>query len=298
MRGRGGPGDAPGGQRVASPGDDGVQVAPGWGEVLEDVRRRPGRGRVAVLGRMGTGKSMLARWLGRALAATEPTGRLDADPGQASIGPPGTIALGREPGADDAPLGLRFVGAPSPARHLLSMAVGLEQLARRAEDLRLRRLVLDPPGFLDFPAGHSFHFHLVELLDPDHLIAVDGGSLAPVLEPLRRRGRPALHHLDPSPAVVERSREERRAYRAGRYRAALRGSRSRLLPKNLPLHGHVPDDDARWPGLLVGLLDRDGFLHRLGAAEGLDRGRLRVRARPYDAADVASVEVGTGRVDV
>lgn len=249
-----------------------MHVPAGWGEVLEEVRRRPGRGRVAVLGRMGTGESTLARWLGRMLAESEATGRLDADPGQASIGPPGTIGLGREPGADDAPLGLRFVGAPSPARHLLGMAVGLEQLARRAEHLGLRRLVLDPPGFLGFPAGHSFHFHLVELLDPDHLIAVDGASLAPVLEPLRRRGRPVIHHVHPSPAVVERSREERRAYRAGRYRAALRGSRSRLR--------------------------REGFLHRLGVAEGLDRGRLRVRARPYDAADVASVEVGTGRVDV
>lgn len=273
-----------------------IHVGPGWQAALDAIRDTPGAGRVAVLGRTGSGKSTLVTWIGRSLAETEPTGRLDADPGQARIGPPGTVGLGREPGAADAPLALRFVGATSPARHLLAMAVGLERLARRAGELGIARLVMDPPGFLDYPSGHSFHYRLIELLDPDHLVVVDGASLAPALTPLRRRGRPMMHEVDPSPAVVERSRAERRAYRERRFRAALRGARLRTLPPGIPVHGAVPDEESAWSGRLVGLLDREGFLLRLGVAEGRSDGRLRIRAKPVAMSEVASLEVGTGRI--
>lgn len=281
----------------AEESDGGVRVEGAWRRVLEAVREEPGGGRVAVLGRTGSGKSTLVSWLGRKLAESGPTGRLDADPGQARIGPPGTIGLGREPEAADAPLALRFVGASSPARHLLGMAVGLERLARRAGEMGLRHLVLDPPGFLDFAAGHSFHFHLIELLDPDHLVVLDGASLDPVLEPLRRRGRPVIHRIAPSSAVVERSKAERRRYRADRFGAALKGARVRTVPRHVPVHGRTPEEEREWEGLLVGLLDREGFLLRLGVAQGLSGGRLRVRAQPVPWGEVASVEVGSGRVE-
>lgn len=300
---------APGGRRQRMRGgvevaksrrgaEEQVRIEPAWREVLNAVLENPGHGRVAVLGSTGSGKSTLASWLGRELARSEPTGRLDADPGQARVGPPGTIGLGREPGAADAPLALRFVGASSPARHLLGMAVGVERLARRAVELGLRRLVLDPPGFLDFAAGHWFHFHLIELLDPDHLVILDGASLDPVLQPLRRRHRPMIHEVAPSSAVVERSKAERRRYRARRHEAALKGARARLVPPHVPVHGRIPEEEREWKGLLVGLLDREGFLLRLGVAQEASRGRLRVRAKPVPWGEVASVEVGSGRVDV
>lgn len=273
-----------------------IDVAPGWMTLLDAVLDHPGNGRVGVIGPTGSGKTSLVDWLGNALAQSGPTGRIDCDPGQGRIAPPAAIGLGREPGASRRPEKMWFVGAVSPALHLLGMATGISRLATHAARLGLRRLVVDTPGFLDFPAGHAFHLRLVELLDLDHLVAVDGAGLSPVLDPLRRRRRPVIHTLAPSPHVQVRSRAARRAWRSQRFRRALAEARPWQVPDGLPLHGHLPKRDEDWPGRLVGLLDREGFLLRLGVAESPGPDGLRVRVAAVDAEDVSSLEVGTGRV--
>lgn len=280
-----------------SPRPAAIRIEPDWHEVLEVVRRAADGARVGVVGRTGSGKSTLASWLSRSLSETASTAILDADPGQGRIGPPGTIGLGFESGRGTSLRALWFVGATSPARHLLDMAAGLVRLARRADRSGVRFMVVDPPGFLDFPAGHAFHLRLIEVLELDHLVALDATALEPVLASLRRRRRPAVHELRPSPAVVERSRAARREWRVARFRAALAGARSRTVPPEIPVHGHLPDRDQEWSGRLVGLLDRDGFLLRLGVAEGPTAHGLKVCVPALDLDEVSAVAVGTGRVD-
>lgn len=275
-----------------------IQVSPEWPRLLAAVTARPGGGRIGVLGETGSGKSTLVAWLGRALAERAPSGRLDADPGQGRIGPPATVALGREPHPEDRPEAVCFVGAVSPDHHLLSMMAGVARLARRSRQMGCEWLVMDSTGFLDFPAGRELHHRLIEVLDLDHLVVVDGAALAAVLSPLRRRVRPEVHEVPPSPNVVERSRAERRAYRASRFRLALKGARPLVVPAEVAVHGHEPGSEDGWAGLLVGLLDREGFLLRLGVARDQSVAGLTVLVPPVDLDAVASVEVGTGRFDL
>lgn len=273
-----------------------MRIDPRWEEILSELRARPGRGRVAVLGLAGRGKSTLARWLAGALAEDAPTGRLDADPGQGTIGPPGTVGLGREAGGDEEVLALGFVGGTSPAGHLMETVVAVARLADRADRLGLQRLVLDPPGFLDFPAGHAFHVHVVELIDADHLVVVDGAPLSPVVEPLARRLRPRIHRVPPSPAVVERSRAERSEFRRRRFSESLEGGRTWLLPADVPVQGRDRWSGEELRGRLVGLLDREGFVLEVGAVAGLEDGRPIVLSRPVPPEALASVAIGSARV--
>lgn len=281
-----------------------IQPTPEWARLLSAITARPGDGRIGVLGPTGSGKSTLAAWLGQALADRGPTGRLDADPGQGTIGPPATVALGREPDPEGRPEVMCFVGAVSPDQHLLAMLAGVARLARRADRVGFDWLVVDPTGFLDYPSGHDLHYRLIETLELDHLVVVDGATLSPVLSPLQRRHRPEVHELRPSPHVVQRSRAERRDYRADRFRRALKDARPRVIPARIPIHGHDPGRDSRsgadpdnpWAGLLVGLLDRSGFLITLGVAREKALAGLSVLVPPVDFDAVASVEVGTDRV--
>lgn len=275
-----------------------MRIEPRWREILREVRRDPGRGRIAILGRAGRGKSVLAHWLAGALAADAPTGRIDADPGQGTVGPPGTVGLGRAADGGEEPLAIRFVGAMSPARHLLEAAVSVGRLADRAGVLGLERLVLDPSGFLDFPAGHAFHLHGIELFDPDHLVVMDGAALQPVLEPLARRRRPRVHHVRPSSAVVERSRADRAAFRRRRLAEALEGAEPWPLPSEVPLHSTHPWKEEELPDRLVGLLDREGFVLQVGAVQAVGDGPTVVLARRVDPEALASVAVGTVRAKI
>lgn len=276
--------------------DPGLQVEPDW-EALLGAILASGGGRIGLLGPSDSGKSTLGRWLGRALAEHGPTGRLDGDPGQSRIGPPATIALGREPDAEEHPEAACFVGDVSPARNFLGMAAGVSLLTRKAENQGFRHLVLDSPGFLDFSSGHALHLHMVRIMDLDHLVVLDGHAMAPVVEPLRRSPRPRIHQVAPSAAVVTRSRAARREYRDRRLREALTGTRSRRVPAGIPVHGRIPDREEDWPGRVAGLLDGQGFLLRLCVVEERTPGTLRVRSHGIDFRAVSSIEIGTVRLE-
>lgn len=263
---------------------------------------------VFVLGETDTGKTTLVSDIAKRLAKQREVWRIDADPGQSALGPPGTVggqALAR--GATR----LRFVGGTSPVRHLLQLTCGVASLCRAA-----RRgdpecgVVVDSCGFVAGPVAEEFQYSLIDLVRPDILIFLDRGSAVyRITASFSGQGGPKILRTPPSRSVRKRTQEERGHYR--KRRLAHYFSKTREVTVSLGsrgLHGHVPRKhaaggyDSGWQNRVVGFLDSDQWLMSLAVVEEATPGEhlsgLELRARipeaHQEAPEVASsIQVGS-----
>lgn len=258
-------------------------------------------GAVLVLGESDTGKSTLVRFLVDRLEGEETVWRIDGDPGQASLGPPGAVAAA--PGAANEAEVLRFVGSVTPAGHFLQTLTGLARLEELTRQRDARHVVVDLPGFSEARGYRELLYQVVDLLQPSQLIGIQKdremeGFLAGFED---RRGL-RIHRLAPAPAVQSRSRSRRRLYREERFRKYFEDRRKiELNLETIGLHGMVPDSRSAqsWERLLVAPCDEEGFALALGMVRELDptQGSMTVEAPPIPEKQIVSLQVGSLRLD-
>lgn len=291
-----------------------IEVPDAWKALAARIEHEGGM--ALLLGASDAGKTTLAQWLLRALAAGgRRVALLDGDIGQSTIGPPATAGLAFvASGSTDPPLepiALRFIGAVSPSGVMLPLVAALKRLAEKALASGADVLLVDTTGLVLGPLGRRLKFHKIELLAPRHLIALQREA---ELEPILRlfEGRPGLtiSRLPVSPHVIPRSAEFRRAYRVKRFGEYLQASS--LL--QLSLH-HVGLLGEPWPdeqpltqggglggairGLLLGLADAEDDLLALGLLHEIDpaSGTL-VCLTPWNEPErVRILHLGTLRLD-
>lgn len=285
----------------------------GWERVLAGVER----GNLLVVGPAGSGKSTLARWLvGQLARSLDRVALVDCDPGQTSVGVPGCVGLALT-GPWEAPAASWFVGATTPTRHLLPLVVGAARLARHARERGAQAVVLDAPGMVDGAVARVLLHHLATATGVDQVIAIEpppgvgspgdrgqggrgpdgGGGLADLLAVLAAPER-RIERLAPAAGARDRSRDERRRHREGRFAAHLAGAATRLFSPRRVLG---PDwsfgGGARLaPGTALGLLDGDGFCLGLGVLEEVHADRLAVRT-PVAEVPVVRLVAGDFRLD-
>ncbi len=102
---------------------------------------------------------------------------VDADIGQASIGPPTCVSLGMVEGeirgCEDIPLAaLDFVGSPSPKGHLLQCATGAAVMTAAARAAGAETVVVDTTGLIAGSAGRGLKSAKVRLTGADVVIAL------------------------------------------------------------------------------------------------------------------------------
>lgn len=132
---------------------------------------------VLVLGGVDTGKTTLvralhARWGGEVV---------DADLGQAEIGPPAVVSLGTY---EDGPRAGYFVGDISPRGHFLAVLVGISRLVGDAR----RPCLVDTDGYVDDGAARAFKTELINLVRPDALVLLERRGELQYFELFRRKG--------------------------------------------------------------------------------------------------------------
>ncbi len=277
-----------------------------WPDLVETLASPFPPQRTYVIGGTDSGKSTLCRYLIRELNKHGTTAYVDCDMGQSEIGPPTTVGLAvANPGADAPATNLlRFVGSTSPRGHLLQTLTGAKRLLETAVSAGTSAVILDSPGYISGDAAFEFQFQMIDLLQPDHVIALQRGrELERLLANFRRHPGITIHRLGISPAVIVRSAAERRRYREEKFRDYFAGAEIHEVPsRGLGLHGSVPDL-RRHPQVhrrLVALCDRKNFVLALGTIESIDPERrlMRILMPPGDRSETASIQFGSLYLDL
>ncbi len=265
-----------------------------WRELAEGLLEA-GEGMVYLAGATDRGKTTCCRYLRETLVAHGTVAWMDCDSGQATLGPPTTI------GCEVIGKGrfLRFIGSTSPPGHLLPFLSGAARLRDAAWKAGASYLVIDSPGYVEDPAAQEFQIQLIDLLRPDHLVALQKErEIEPILGPFRKSEPITIHRWTPVVEVRARSREERREYREKRFREYfLDATVQKVSLAGVPMHGRVPSSlwQEAWKDVLLGFLDRERWLLALGVVQSLDlvRSTMRVLVPPFDRDMIASIRIGS-----
>jgi polynucleotide 5'-hydroxyl-kinase GRC3/NOL9 len=185
-----------------------------------------------VIGEVNAGKTTLVARLATALHARgRSVGVLDADVGQAEVGPPTTVGLGRVVRplgrlGDAERVALRFVGATSAVRDQLATVIGVARLAARARELGLTHVLVDTSGLVRGDLGLRLKQAKIDAVDADLVLAIDrDGECEPIVGPYRRAARPRIVGVLAAAAARSRSPEERRLHRERAFAAHFAGAR-------------------------------------------------------------------------
>ena len=236
-------------------------------------------GRVLVVGGVDSGKTSFTLRLAEAgLGSGRIVAIVDADLGQSTIGPPGTVGLKLVRESADlqppfVPDAMSFVGSMSPRGSVLPLVTGTAKLVMRAIELGARMIVIDSSGLIDGVAGQMLKLTKAELCRPHKVVALaQGGELEPITGVLKRFLSLDVLELGVHPDVRMRSVDERAAYREQRLAGFLgpevyrwRVKPTVFLPTLPPMFDH-----RELEGLLVGVDDGEGNCLGLGILEYRD----------------------------
>lgn len=225
-----------------------------------------------MLGAVDSGKTTLAMQLSEELLREGASVSLvDADLGQSTLGPPGTVSVRtyqgpgdlKGPGTDD----MVFIGSLSPAGDIARVA---EAVRRMVEKARGEVVIVDTSGLVSGEAGRALKAEKLRVLKPRHVIALErAGELEHILGEIRGA---EVHRLRVSERARRRSGAERAIYRREKFRAYFKGSRVLALAAgNVEFfRGGKPLDASAAslaPGTCVGL-ESNGETLALGLLEG------------------------------
>ncbi len=250
----------------------GSTIPESWREAEETVLGLENP-KVIILGSVDSGKTSLCTYLSNALMKEKSNVTiLDADLGQADIGPPATLSLAV---ADEALLSLSdldpeimfFVGQTSPAYAEASVIEGLQKLIE--QDPRSDfPLVVNTDGWIGTSESDAFKARMISTIDPDLVIAIErqNGELNDLISKTRTK---SITVKTPENVRI-RTRDERKRLRELNYRRFLQGGIIRNVNfRRVSLRGlQLRDDRLRGAieklNALVGLLDERGLLLNIG----------------------------------
>lgn len=197
-----------------------------WAETIGTIVETGGT--TLLLGGTDVGKTTFARLLANAFAeAGKDCAVLDADLGQSEIGPPACIGLGRMKAGKPVlalselePEALRFLGTVSPQGYSLEFSAGVRIVADCAVG---ETLIVDTGGYLHGAWAQRLFFVLMDLLKPQHLVALQRkDELSPFLLPLRYRDDFRLHQPQIPSVISKKPSKYRTQRRELKFASALR----------------------------------------------------------------------------
>lgn len=206
-----------------SPGEEVVDT---WVRSVDDALRRGCRTFI-VLGPVDAGKSSVSALIAnRAILRGLRTGVVDADVGQADVGPPACVSAAevrrpilwlRELRAEY----MRFVGSITPQRAERRIVAGVVELVMKLRNAGVDVVVVDTDGWVQGLNSIEYKAEIARYISADMVYVVGDEKLYRMVEGVFAGQKCGVAYL-PSPAARrERNREERRGLRSQAYRRYL-----------------------------------------------------------------------------
>jgi polynucleotide 5'-hydroxyl-kinase GRC3/NOL9 len=255
------------------------------------------KGRVVIVGATDVGKSTLSTFLANGLFKEEIRSRIvDADIGQADIGPPTTLGSAVPSRylsslLDLSPSALVFIGHTSPSQVQSKLLNGIRRLSN---DGQQSLTIINTDGWVLDPEAIIYKVELIEAIQPDLVLGIATGE---ELESVLSRSAAISMRIEAPATILERSRSDRRQIRTAGYRRFLDGGKTRTfqlretrvtLPKGLPSIKSARISELS--NLIVGLVDHQGYMLQIGVLLGLEADSLRVYSRPVSR--LGEIELG------
>jgi polynucleotide 5'-hydroxyl-kinase GRC3/NOL9 len=199
-----------------------------WLEVADDIIEEASRqSLVAVVGPVEAGKtSYTALLANRALAHSIAPAIIDADIGQADVGPPGFVSLAMPSSWVEwlrylDPVFMRFVGSIEPGPVAGRLITAVREAAGEARRRGAGIIVVDTDGWVEGVQALELKADLAWASGADFIVVLGSDELASYF----RRATQATVYSLPSPGVkAVRDRGDRRSLRAENYRRFLSGA--------------------------------------------------------------------------
>ncbi len=271
----------------------GSTIPPSWNLAAEALGEMK-NGKVAVIGPTDVGKSTLCVYLVNVLLGLK-LFIIDADVGQADLGPPTTIARA-EPKkpitslTELVPDARIFIGHTSPGQVKGKLIDGIQRLSPGAED---SLTITNTDGWIMDPEAIQYKIEMIAQTKPDLVIGLGLGN---ELQPILVGSRAQSMTVEPA-KVLSRSKSDRRKLRINGYRRYLDGGSLRAfnmrdvqlsIPESLSFLGKAKGSELS--NLIVGLLDENRYLVQIGVLLAFELGIVRVYCRP--AQGIRTIEIG------
>ncbi len=267
-----------------------------WNEAAQVLERQ--RGVCVIIGEVDSGKSSLCTFLAnKCLESTGKVGVVDADVGQADIGPPTTISSS----VVQAPiLGLHkarpeisfFVGDTSPSivpDKVVTLSTRLKKRIKSSADI----VLVNTDGWLAEFNAVRHKLLLLEEIQPDLVIGLSRSD--EIIDPLLDKAKFTSLKLPSSSFGRVRSKEERKKTREAGYRRFLQGShklgvsqetRLRMFDQ---LEQTVFPENRRFRGFVAGLLNQNEELLSIGRIYRVETGRVLVETRTNERPTILEI---------
>jgi polynucleotide 5'-hydroxyl-kinase GRC3/NOL9 len=273
-------------------------MPPAWSEAADIVKQQGGV--CVIVGEVDSGKSSLCTFLAnKYLEESMKVGVVDADVGQADIGPPTTISSA----VVEAPIiGLHrvaanlsfFIGDTSPSSvpdKVVTFATRLKERIMSSADV----VLINTDGWLAEFNAVRHKTLLLETIQPDLVLGL--GRSDEIIDPLLERVKVASLRLPSSSFARTRSKEERKKSREAGYRRFLQGSHklgigqeTRVRVFDRPEQTIFPDN-RRFRGFVAGLLNEKEELLSIGRVNRIEGGKVLVETRTDETP--AILEIGS-----
>ncbi len=213
----------------------GEEVVDEWVAAADSALAKGCR-RVMVLGPVDSGKSSFTALVAnRALLRGLRVGIIDADVGQADIGPPATVSatIAEKPVLwlrELKPLAMRFIGSITPQRVERKIEAAVVDLAWRLSREGADIVVIDTDGWVQGLNSIEYKLDAARLVGVDTVVAIEPSpGLEAALRTWMGRAKCGVKVLRSPRVKKTRDRGDRRDLRSQRYRVFLEGSIERKL---------------------------------------------------------------------
>ena len=279
---------------------EGSSLPESWRDVVNSIEIFD-EGVTMIIGHSDTGKSALCAYLMNELIKRKRKVRvIDADIGQAEIGPPTTLAsstpsLPRPTLSNLEPDRIFFVGHNTPSFVQSQVLNGIKRLLSPEQ---AGITVINTDGWIRDSAAILYKKHLISRIKPDVIVGIGSkSSLNPIVGTTG-----ILTNLVESPRVIiPRTRTERRQIRKNGYQRFLSNSTLHNLELDntkLRLRESVSQalskNNSDLTNIVLGLLNDKGFMQQIGILESATSSSLTVYSRTIN--QPVTVEFGYVRL--